>query len=159
MGEERNNMRYIPDNVVGNTRLFGMFRLRNFIEGSLLGALLGYIVMQINFVNTVKVFFLIVGIFGGLAIGIIGFRGKSLTEAIISSILFNLQKCKYHKRSIEYVKEASFSVDHAGENLSYAEKAYYIAKQKFGQKEGSSPKKGRKKAKQTIEAVRNVFGI
>lgn len=154
-----NNLRYIPNNVVGNKRLFGLFRLRNFIEGVLLGVGLGWIVMQINFVNSVKIFFLIVGFGGGFIIGNIGIRNKSITEAIISAILFRIQKCKYHKRSIQYVKEGTTFTGQAGENLSYAEVAYYTAKQKLQKRKTKPSSKNVKKAKRYVEAVRGLFGI
>ncbi len=132
MDEEKNEYglpltyRRVPANLLGSRRIGGFFKMRNLIEGLILGAgISAFIFFLTPFKLEVKVLFMIIfGIFG-IAFGIMGIANRSITQYIIARVLFNAKARKYHKRDIRYVKKLSSHTTAEGESLSYAEAIIY----------------------------------
>lgn len=118
--------RRVPANLLGSRRIGGFFKLRNTIEGLVLGAAISaFIFFLTPFKVEVKVLFMIIfGVFG-VVFGIMGIANRSISQYIFARIMFNARARKYHKRDIRYVKKLSSHTTAEGESLSYAEALIY----------------------------------
>ena len=94
--DERPDEYYIPDNIK-TTTLFGI-QLRNIIEAGVLELIVFVIFRALPFTNTINI---VIGIILAFVVGvfaIVGVKNESLTEFIVSFILFKRKKKKLHYR-------------------------------------------------------------
>lgn len=131
--EEKDLEIIIPENILDSKRILG-FRRKNVIEGIILAAIFAIIILQIPFVTRIKVIFIIILCSSVLGLSCVGIKDKSVSEIFID-IKYNLSLPKqWHLRSIKDAKKRKkfkVSEESSYSNLSFAEKIYYTAKQKY----------------------------
>lgn len=125
----------IPDNVLESKRIFG-FRRRNWIEGLICAAIVGFIILQIPFVLRVKIIFLVCMCGPILLLNLIGIKDQSLFEVISNIRISKANKGEYHLRRPDYEERyksrgVDQSINGISNGSSAADKVGDILKQKY----------------------------
>lgn len=123
MAEEDKNRVYtynIPENFTDSGRIFG-FKKRNILEAAIAIIITANIVSVFPFVIKVKLIVLMVLCIGVGALFLKGVYNKSITEWLISVIIFKKNSKKLHFRTVKEDKKRSASEIAGYQNRSYAE--------------------------------------
>ncbi len=87
--DEQAKLYYIPKNFIDKSTIFGgEIALRNAIEGGVLGAIIGFPIINLNFSLSTKIIILFATALPVLILGIVGVQGEPLTSFIINLFKF-----------------------------------------------------------------------